>query len=41
MSDQNPSEESAKVDNLTANLENASIGEEEADNSKHNHCKKI
>lgn len=39
MSDQNPSEESTKVDNLTTNLDNASIGEEEADNSKQNHCK--
>ena len=40
MSDQNPADESAtKVENLTTNLENTSIGEEEADSSKHQHSK--
>lgn len=41
MSDQNPADESAgtKVENLTTNLENTSIGEEEADSSKNQQSK--
>lgn len=43
MSDQNPADDSAttatKVENLTTNLENTSLGEEEVDSSKHQHSK--